>query len=122
MHRVGGGIAPAVLPHHRAAGRRTDGSVPRRFMSTCDRLQPDILSLNLSGRTRRSGRSHSPWLSRNWATRPRKVVTLKNTINTLFLKKLDDAELTGLVEHMRQKDLIVIDKEKISYKPPISQP
>ena len=26
-HRVGGGIAPAVLPHHRAYG-----SVPRRFM------------------------------------------------------------------------------------------
>ncbi|RLQ22607.1 hypothetical protein DWB85_06380 [Seongchinamella sediminis] len=54
--------------------------------------------------------------------RPRKVATLKNTIITLFLNKLDDAELTGLVEHMRQKDLIVIDKEKISYKPPISQP
>ncbi len=28
-HRVGGGIAPAVLPHHRAYG-----SVPRRFLST----------------------------------------------------------------------------------------
>ena len=54
--------------------------------------------------------------------RPRKVATLKNTINTLFLKKLDDAELTGLVEHMRQQGLIAIDKEKISYKPPISQP
>jgi len=26
-HRVGGGITPAVLPHHRAYG-----SVPRRFM------------------------------------------------------------------------------------------
>ncbi len=27
-HRVGGGVAPTVLPHHRAYG-----SVPRRFMS-----------------------------------------------------------------------------------------
>jgi 7,8-dihydro-6-hydroxymethylpterin-pyrophosphokinase len=55
-------------------------------------------------------------------SRPRKVATLKNTINTLFLKKLDDAELTGLVERMREEDLITIDKEKISYKPPISHP
>ncbi len=28
-NRVGGGITPAVLPHHRAYG-----SVPRRFLST----------------------------------------------------------------------------------------
>ena len=54
--------------------------------------------------------------------RPRKITTLKNTINTLFLKKLDEAELTTLVEQMRHNGLIAIDKDKITYKPPISQP
>jgi hypothetical protein len=38
-HRVGGGIAPAVLPHHRAYG-----SVPRRFMSMLLLLLPCLLS------------------------------------------------------------------------------
>ena len=35
-YRVGGGIAPAVLPHHRAYG-----SVPRRFM----RLYEDVATV-----------------------------------------------------------------------------
>ena len=37
--RVGGGIAPAVLPHHRAYG-----SVPRRFLSMLLLLLPCLLS------------------------------------------------------------------------------
>jgi len=54
--------------------------------------------------------------------RPRKVQTLKNTINALFLKKLQETELSELVERMHSQKLIEIENEKVAYKPPISQP
>ena len=54
--------------------------------------------------------------------RPRKVQTLKNTINALFAKKLEENELVALVERMQQRKLVVIENEKVAYKPPISQP
>lgn len=49
-------------------------------------------------------------------SRPRKVRTLKNTINNLFTKKLDDAELSALIEELREKDLIVVRQGNVSYK------
>jgi len=53
-------------------------------------------------------------------SRPRKVATLRNTINALFTKTLDDAELTRLMELLRQKKYIVIDKDHVTYRPPIT--
>ena len=55
-------------------------------------------------------------------SRPRKVQTLKNTINALFLKKLEEVELATIVERMEGKKLITIESEKVAYRPPISQP
>ena len=54
--------------------------------------------------------------------RPRKVKTLANTINALFWKTLEEAELMGIIEQMKKRNLIVVENEKVSYKPPISQP
>lgn len=51
-------------------------------------------------------------------SRPRKVRTLKNTINALFTKKLDDKELTGLVREMQKRKLIVVNQNNVSYKLP----
>jgi PIN domain len=51
-------------------------------------------------------------------SRPRKVRTLKNVINNLFTKKLDDAELTSLVEELRKRQLIIVKEGKVSYKLP----
>ena len=55
-------------------------------------------------------------------SRPRKVKTLSNTINALFSKTLEETELIDIVEKMKKLNLIVIEKENVSYKPPISQP
>ena len=55
-------------------------------------------------------------------SRPRKVQTLKNTVNALFAKKLEEEELVAMVERMRQRKLIVVENEKVAYRPPISQP
>ncbi|MEZ5556504.1 PIN domain-containing protein [Haliea sp.] len=55
-------------------------------------------------------------------SRPRKVKTLSNTINALFLKKLEESELEAIIEQMKKQKLIVVENENVSYKPPISQP
>ena len=51
-------------------------------------------------------------------SRPRKVRTLENTINTLFTKKLDNSELASLVKELQQRKLIVVRKGNVSYKLP----
>jgi len=51
-------------------------------------------------------------------SRPRKVRTLENTINSLFTKKLDPKELTALVKEMEKRKLIVIRQSNVSYKLP----
>jgi hypothetical protein len=51
-------------------------------------------------------------------SRPRKVRTLENTINTLFTKKLDKNELASLVKEMQKRKLIVVNQGNVSYKLP----
>ncbi|MGQ7847676.1 PIN domain-containing protein [Granulosicoccus sp. 3-233] len=51
-------------------------------------------------------------------SRPRKVDTLKNTINTLFGKKLGDQELLAIVETLKARKVIVINGDKVAYKLP----
>jgi hypothetical protein len=55
-------------------------------------------------------------------SRPRKVKTLANTINSLFWKTLEEAELMGIIEQMKKQNLIAVENERVSYKSPISQP
>jgi hypothetical protein len=52
--------------------------------------------------------------------RPRKVSTLANTINSLFMKTLEKSELQSLVDKMKQRNMITIENENVSYNPPIS--
>ena len=49
-------------------------------------------------------------------SRPRKVKTLQNTINTLFTKKLDQAELDAITEELSKRNLIVIKQNNVSYR------
>ena len=51
-------------------------------------------------------------------SRPRKVSTLKNTINALFTKKLDDEELSALVKELQKRKLVVVNQNSVSYKLP----
>ncbi len=51
-------------------------------------------------------------------SRPRKVRTLENTINTLFTKKLDKDELSTLTKELQKRKLIVVNKGNVSYKLP----
>jgi len=51
-------------------------------------------------------------------SRPRKIRTLENTINTLFTKKLDKAELSSLIKELQKRKLIVVNQSNVSYKLP----
>jgi hypothetical protein len=51
-------------------------------------------------------------------SRPRKLKTLTNTINSLFKPKLDDAELDGLIKDLQEQGYIALDGEKVSYRLP----
>ena len=51
-------------------------------------------------------------------SRPRKVKTLENTINTLFTQKLDKGELSSLVKELEKRKLIVVNQSNVSYKLP----
>lgn len=53
------------------------------------------------------GRGHS---------RPRKVKTLQNTINSLFAKKLDQGELDAIVAELRKRKLIRVNQNNVSYR------
>jgi len=54
-------------------------------------------------------------------SRPRKVKSLANTINSLFMKTLEEAELMSVIEQMKNRNLITVENGNVSYKPPICQ-
>ncbi|TNF98397.1 MAG: hypothetical protein EP297_08195 [Gammaproteobacteria bacterium] len=51
-------------------------------------------------------------------SKPRKIKTLVNTINSLFIKKLGEDELMSLIKELQKRKYIVINQEKVSYKLP----
>jgi diadenosine tetraphosphate (Ap4A) HIT family hydrolase len=51
-------------------------------------------------------------------SRPRKVRTLENTINSLFTKKLDQSELAAIIKELQKRKLIVVNQGNVSYKLP----
>ena len=55
-------------------------------------------------------------LSARGSGRPRKVKTLKNTINSLFGNKLEPGQIDDLVKDLREKKFIVIKQENVTYK------
>lgn len=75
----------------------------RMSVATTDDEKIDAIVKNLAGR----GQS-----------RPRKVKTLANTINSLFTKQLGETELVSLVEELRKRKYIEVNEGSVSYKLP----
>jgi hypothetical protein len=71
--------------------------------TTDDNKKVDAIVHNLAGR----GQS-----------RPRKIKTLTNTINSLFTKKLDEKELEILITKLKEQQYITVDQGKVTYKLP----
>ena len=55
-------------------------------------------------------------------SRPRKVKTLINTINSLFTENLNDKEMTSLIQSLRDRKYITIKDTKVSYQLPKQVP
>ena len=55
-------------------------------------------------------------LSARGSGRPRKVKTLKNTINSLFGNKLEPGQIDNLVKDLQEQKFIVIKQENVTYK------
>ena len=55
-------------------------------------------------------------LSARGNSRPRKVKTLKNSINSLFDNKLAPEKIDGLVEDLQDRKYIVIKQENVTYR------
>jgi hypothetical protein len=51
-------------------------------------------------------------------SRPRKIKTLCNTINSLFTPKMQESELMALVNELQKKKYITVNDDKVSYKLP----
>lgn len=51
-------------------------------------------------------------------SRPRKVKTLANTINSLFTRKLEENELSALIKVLKERKYIVVKDSNVSYKLP----
>jgi len=51
-------------------------------------------------------------------SRPRKVKTLSNTINSLFTNKLAEKELARVIKQLQEKKFITLNQEHVSYNLP----
>jgi hypothetical protein len=51
-------------------------------------------------------------------SRPRKLKTLRNTINSLFTKKLEESELTSLIYELKKLKHIYVAETKVTYTTP----
>ena len=89
--------------HIRAFRIRDLAEIPmlRLSTSTSDDEKINAIVKNLAGR----GQS-----------RPRRVQTLSNTINTLFTKQLDEKQLLSLVHGLEKRGHIVINNSNVSYR------
>ena len=55
-------------------------------------------------------------LSARGTSRPRKVKTLKNSINSLFGNKLDPEKIDSLVKDLQDRKYVVIKQENVTYR------
>ena len=51
-------------------------------------------------------------------SRPRKIKTLANTINSLFTKKLNETELMSLIKELKDRKHIIVNQENVAYNLP----
>ena len=55
-------------------------------------------------------------LSARGSSRPRKMKTLKNSINSLFDNKLDPGKIDSLVQDLQERKYVVIKQENVTYR------
>jgi len=54
-------------------------------------------------------------LQKRGSARPRRVATLRNTVNTIFKKQLSEEEISSLVSELQARGVIVVSDTKVAY-------
>ena len=57
-------------------------------------------------------------LLKRGSARPRKIATLKNTINSVFQNKLSEEELSSFVAGLESRGYVIVQETKVSYALP----
>ena len=57
-------------------------------------------------------------LQKRGTARPRRVATLRNTINSAFQMSLSEPELDALLIHLKAKGYVIVEDTKVSYALP----
>lgn len=57
-------------------------------------------------------------LQKRGSSRPRRVATLKNTMNSVFQMSLSDAQLDALLSNLQSSGYVVVEDTKVSYALP----
>jgi hypothetical protein len=57
-------------------------------------------------------------LQKRGPSRPRRVATLRNTMNSVFQMQLSEAELTGLLAILEAKGYVTVQETKVTYALP----
>lgn len=89
-----------------------------RVMRESDLAEIPLLQLSSSTNTDEQIVAIVKNLKGRGQSRPRKVKTLSNTINSLFSEKLTEKEMNALLKKMKEKKYIVVNETNVSYKLP----
>lgn len=54
-------------------------------------------------------------LQKRGSARPRKITTLRNTINAVFKKHLTEPEISSLIDLLQARGLVVVNDTKVTY-------
>ena len=57
-------------------------------------------------------------LQKRGSARPRKITTLRNTINAVFQKQLTEQEISSLIDQLQAQKVIVVSDTKVTYEFP----
>ena len=57
-------------------------------------------------------------LQKRGSARPRKVTTLRNTIQAVFKKQLTDAEVTSVMEQLQARRIVMVNDTTVTYELP----
>ena len=58
-------------------------------------------------------------LVKRGASRPRRVATLRNTINAVFQNKLSEDDLSWFMDALRSRGYVIVEDTKVSYALPV---
>ena len=92
----------------------------RKILAHREKDVSEIPLLNISNSKSTSERLDAivEFLKSRGSAKPRTVKTLSNSINSLFMKKLEQEELSNLVDELSKREVVILNGNKVTYHIP----